>query len=177
MDRYRQFRLFRLVNSPYNLTFKHLLTILRGLKVGFLGFDLQNYTAAIWDSGNIKFSVTNLSTIGKAVASILLHASETANKYIYINSFTTTQNEILAALEKATGKKWKIEHKVTDEQVRIGQEKVAKGDFGGFVGLILGSLYREEAWGDFEKRRELANGLLGLPDEGLEESVEKIVKG
>ena len=31
----------------------------------------------------------------------------TENQYIYVESFTVTQNEVLGALEKTTGKKWK----------------------------------------------------------------------
>jgi hypothetical protein len=73
------------------------------IKSGFFGFDPKAHTAPIWDSGNTKFSATNLPTIGLAVARVLAHPVETANRSVYISSFETSFNEILGAYKTATG--------------------------------------------------------------------------
>jgi hypothetical protein len=56
----------------------------QGLKVGFLGYDLQSYSATVWDTGDKRFSLTNEVTVGHAVVSTLQRPAETANKYLYI---------------------------------------------------------------------------------------------
>lgn len=83
-----------------------LTAFVQGLKTGFLGFDIQNRSAMIWDSGDKTFTLTNLSTVGKAVVAVLQNAAEYTNKYVYVGSVTTSQNEILAALQKKTAKNW-----------------------------------------------------------------------
>jgi hypothetical protein len=142
----------------------------------FLGFNLDSCTALIYDSGDARFSATTLLTIGAAIVAILHKPEETTNQYIYIASFTTTQNEVLAALEKATGKKWQVEHSTAMETRRIGQEKVGKGDFSGMENIVVSLVYGGDSVSDLESSRKLANDLLGLPKETVEETVEKIVK-
>ena len=147
------------------------------MRNGFLGFDLESQKAVIFDSGHSRWSTTTLPTIAIAVARTLHMPKETANRYIPIHSFTTTQNEVLAALEKVSGKKWEVTHSTVAEAKKIGGEKMSKGDFGGFVDLIRAAIYDESKGSNFEKDQELANDLLGLPKEHLYETVEKIIKG
>jgi hypothetical protein len=73
----------------------------------FMGFDLASHKALIYNTGCDTYSTTRLSSIGLAVKNSLLPANTaaTANRYVYISSFTVTQNQILASLEKATGSK------------------------------------------------------------------------
>jgi len=56
----------------------------------------------IFDGGNRPFSVTNLSQVANAVVAVLLKPEDTANQFLYVDSFTATQNEILDVLEKTT---------------------------------------------------------------------------
>jgi len=147
-----------------------------GLRKGFTGFNLSTCTALIYDSGDTKFSTTNLATIGAAVAAILRKPEETANKHVYISSFTTSQNEVLAALEKVTGEKWTIEHSTAAEVTQTGQEKLAMGDFSGALDIIKGLLYGKDTGANLSVHHKLANDLLELPKETVEETVERIVK-
>jgi len=149
-----------------------------GLKIGILGYNLSTTTALIYDSGDAKFSMTNLATIGAAIAAILHKPEQTANKYIPISSFSTSQNEILAALEKSTGKKWTIERTTAAQSILTGQEKLSRGDFSGALDIIKGIVTGGPVTGaDLGASKELANELLGLPQETVAESVEKVVKG
>lgn len=148
----------------------------RGLVTGFLGFDINSKSATIYDSGTQPFSATPLSTIGRALVSLLQNPSATkANQYVYISSFLTSQNEILAALEKASGTKYTIQKSTAAKLIEGGNAKLGKGDFNGIGDLIMGNLYGGEG-NDFERSEELANGKLGLKGERLEEVTKTVVQ-
>ncbi|KAL8777090.1 MAG: hypothetical protein Q9203_002899 [Teloschistes exilis] len=148
-----------------------------GLQTGFLGFDLKAHTARIYDAGDAKVNMTLLSTVGQAVASVLQHPAETANRYIYVQTAMGTQNDLLAALEKSTGKKWTINKVSSAEARKEGGEKLSKGDMSGIVPSITGGIYSGEKGTNYDETRGLDNDLLGLKQEPLEEVVDKVVKG
>lgn len=150
---------------------------LRGLQTGFLGFDLKAHTARIYDAGDAKVNMTLLSTVGQAVASVLQHPAETANRYIYVQTAMGTQNDLLAALEKSTGKKWTVNKVSSAEARKEGGEKLSKGDMSGIVPSITGGIYSGEKGTNYDETRGLDNDLLGLKQEPLEEVVDKVVKG
>jgi nucleoside-diphosphate-sugar epimerase len=147
------------------------------IKNAFIGFDLQTHTATIYDDGNQPFSTTTLSSVGKTVAGILLKPAETANKPVYIASFTPTQNEILSVLEETTGKKWTVEKISTVDAKTQGFEALGKGDMSGFVGILMASTYGPGNGNDFSKNAVLSNDLLGLPEEDLKTVTKALVEG
>jgi hypothetical protein len=71
-----------------------------------MGHDIRQQKAAIFNGGNTLWSTTTCSTIGIAVKNALFIPEKTANTYLYIDTFTVSQNQVLASLEKATGRKW-----------------------------------------------------------------------
>jgi len=146
-----------------------------GLKVGFLGFDIENSTATIYDGGDNYFTATSLPVIGEGVAAVLAHPAETANRYVTIDSVYTTQNNILAAFEKVTGKKWTTKHVSSTEAIPEGQAKVKQGDFSGFRNLVLSVTYGKGFGGDMRESPSYANKLLGLKEDNLEETVRAVV--
>lgn len=114
----------------------------------------------ILDGGNRPFSTSNLSQIGNAVVAVLSKPDETANQFIYIDSFTATQNEILAELEKATG-----------------EPLFAKGDFSGLLMLLKVITFGDGYGSDFGDDAVLGNEKLGLPKQDLVSSVAALVAG
>ena len=148
----------------------------QGLRASFLGFDLSSKQATIWDGGNTAFSATNQTDVGKALVSILSHPSETANKYLYVSTVTTSQSSILKSLEDCTGEKWDVENVRTDEQIAKGRQMVSEGDFTGMFLLVQASAYGDVPGirSNYEAEEHLANGKLGLPAKG---DVDEIVKG
>jgi len=149
-----------------------------GLLSGFLGFDLANKKATIWDGGNKTFSLTNQSDVGKAIVGTLTHFSETANKYLYVATVTTTQKDILASLESHSGQKWEVQDVSTDQQLAAGRELVSKGDFTGIFMLVQAA-----AWGsvpgiksNFPVDEKLANATLGVPEGTVDETVKAMLK-
>ncbi|RYN60366.1 hypothetical protein AA0119_g13268 [Alternaria tenuissima] len=149
-----------------------------GLHSGFLGFDLANKKATIWDGGNKTFSLTNQSDVGKAVVGALTHPSETANQYLYVATVTTTQKDILASLESHSGKRWEAQDVTTEQQLTAGRELVSKGDFTGMFMLVQAA-----AWGSvpdirsaFPVDESLANAVLGVPEGTIDETVKAVLK-
>lgn len=132
------------------------------------------------DLRHVKISSSTLVQIGRAVASSLLssHIADTKNKYLLIRSFTISQLDLLAAFEKATGTKWKVEDDPVPQDDKYNQaiEKLGKGDYSVFGALITKAFYDKTAGGNFDEEKEFANPLLELPQEDLNEVVAKAVK-
>ncbi|KAF2441674.1 isoflavone reductase family protein [Karstenula rhodostoma CBS 690.94] len=141
-----------------------------GLGNSLLCFDVAQRKAYLQDGGDIKFSASNLPFIAKAVVKVLERPEETANKLLYIQSFHVSQNEVLAVLEKVTGDKFEIVHQKSEERLAELRPKMLEGDFHateetvGIWGLVAS---------DWEGR--VANELLGLQEEDLEETVRKVL--
>lgn len=143
-----------------------------------MGFDLAARKATLFNDGAATWSTSKLRTIGLAVKNALLIPDQTANRYLFIDSFTVSQRQVVAALENAEGEKWTVEHVDAEEQKRECMEKMAKGDFGGALPLIRYINCVQGHGGDFAEYRESANGLLGLPrEESLDEAVRELLRG
>lgn len=149
----------------------------KGLANGFLGYDINNRTAKIWDNGNKKFTLTNEKQLAHAVVSILEHPNETRNRYLYVYSVVTTQNEILQSLEKATGEKWTAEKTTTDAEVAEARKRLSAGDFnGGFI-LVHATTYgnTEGLRANYAEEKNSGNGILGIGMESVDETVRRVV--
>ncbi|MCJ1251754.1 hypothetical protein MMC30_008992 [Trapelia coarctata] len=148
-----------------------------GLRIGLLQFSLLTQTASLWDTGSTPFPTTTLATVGAALVHALLHPAASANKYLRIASFTPTHNEILAALEKATAKRWEVQWTTTEAQVSAARELMAKGDVGtGMLPLVLAA-----AFGKVEGREGREGGednkVVGVGGEDLEKVVKAVADG
>ena len=139
--------------------------------------DPRAYTAQIWDSGDSKFSATNLDTIGLAVARVLAKPAETANRSVYISSFETCLNEILEAEKKATGvNEWKITYVNSDEKVKSALKELKTGSMVAMATLALASEVKSGLHADFATEGLLDNDLLGLPSDTVDSTVARVLK-
>ncbi|KAF7918016.1 hypothetical protein BELL_0721g00010 [Botrytis elliptica] len=143
----------------------------------FMGFDLKEQKAVIYNEGKDAYSTTTMASIGTALKNALFHPEETANKYLFISSFHVSQNQILASLEKATDKKWDVSYVDAEEQKKIGMEKMEKGDLSGAMGLIRYINSVKGYGGDYTEYEEMSNELLGVQKEDLDKVVRGIVEG
>ncbi|KAK1752979.1 hypothetical protein QBC47DRAFT_415712 [Echria macrotheca] len=141
-----------------------------GLKVGSIGVNVKDKTATIVDSGNEKFQTSNLAHIGRAVAGILKHPDETANKYLATASFNPSQNEIVGIVEELTGEKYNVTRLKSEDLWKAGEEKLARGDFRAF-GDFLKVWNHADGIGHAVEGSESANELLGVPYEDLRETL------
>ncbi|KAH7314277.1 hypothetical protein BKA65DRAFT_516518 [Rhexocercosporidium sp. MPI-PUGE-AT-0058] len=149
------------------------------LQASFLDIGLPPTSSAkIWDSGDSKFSVTILSTVGQAVVAILTTAEETTrNKLIEIESFSVSQNEIVAALEKVTGTKWELEKTSSKEQLDIAGGSLEKGEFlEAFYIWVRAWIFSGKEGAKLVNAKE-GNELLDVGGERLEDVVGKVVRG
>ena len=145
----------------------------RGLCNGFLGYDLKSHRARIYDSGDVPWTATTLSTIGRTVAGVFHHTQETANRFVYVYSIRTTQNELLSVLEKLTGARWERESVSMDKAIENGRKALEGGDMTGVIPLIHSYFFRKGMGADYTKDVEADNDLLGLPSSSLEEIVQE----
>ena len=131
----------------------------------------------IYDSGEASWTATNVATIGLAVAGILRHPEEAANRFVYIYSVRTSQNELFNVLEKLSGAKWEKEEVSLDEAIKSGHEALANGSRMGVIPLIHSYFFREGMGADYTADVKADNDLLGLPSESLEMVVQDILEG
>ncbi len=148
----------------------------RGLRNGLLAFDLAVQKAVIYDSGASCWSATTLSTTGRAVVGILKNPEKTANRHVVIQSFSTTQMDVVSELERYTGKKWDLQQVRSEDVIKQAQEQISKGDYSAVVKLIQATIYGSEDRGsDFATHLNLDNDMLGLPKESLGEVVSSVL--
>lgn len=150
-----------------------------GLRENFLHVDLKARTHEILDQGEQRSSLSTLAQVGRAVVAILNKTDETRNRTVFIQSFCVSQNDVQAALEKATGTtagdgegQWKktyipAEQFISEKVVlRDAGDKQAIEDLVFALGVIDG---------DWEKKDEFAMDLLGLQPEDLDKVVNEVV--
>jgi hypothetical protein len=144
---------------------------------GFLGYDIKNRTATVWDDGDKRFTLTNEESLGNSVVTALQKHEETKNRYCFIASVETSQNEIVAALEKATGSKWNVIRTTTKEQFDDAARRLGAGDFTGAFNLVRGTVYGDIPGlrSNYAKDEVLANDVLGVSIEDVNEVVERVV--
>ncbi|KAK1975801.1 NmrA-like family protein [Colletotrichum cereale] len=149
-----------------------------GLKVpGFGGLDAAARTVTIFDGGDIPFDATNLDQVGKAIAETLKRPDLTRNQHVYVNSFTVTQNKVLAALEKATGDKFAVSQGSVEELWQGGAAQLEQGQPLGILAIIAGAFYGKGGVAHFSATKGLWNERLALPQEDLNEFIGNYIQG
>ncbi|KAK8216119.1 hypothetical protein IWZ01DRAFT_566003 [Phyllosticta capitalensis] len=149
-----------------------------GLQVGFLGFDFANGTMRRWDGGDVRFSATNLRTIGRALVGLLTKPEAyegSANAYVFIESHQTTQNELRAAIEKITGKTYSIREEVDAvERTKFVNAQLTKGDLSAITDLILPAVFGKKT--PYTRWESTWNEKLDLKEKSLEEDLKDIIQ-
>ena len=146
------------------------------MTTGFMGYNLQERKVSLINGGKDTWSTTTMPTIGLAVKNSLLVPDKTANQYIFIDSFTVSQSQVLASFEKATGKKWDVEQVDAEAMKNDGLEKLKTGDFSGAMSIIRYINCVHGHGGNYAEHEKTANGLLSLPKESLDEAVANVLK-
>lgn len=92
-----------------------------------------------------------------------------------MRSFTISQDDILAAFEKVSGKKWTVEAVDFAPKVKEAEEKAQKGDFSGVALLIQSVIFNENFENNWDVRGLVGNELLELPKEDLEDAIRQLL--
>jgi len=144
-----------------------------GIETPLLGFDIaaDPIKATVFDGGDIKWSTSTRAQIGRAVVAILENEQQTKNRMLYIQSFAVTQNQVLDALKRATGKAFTIEQIDSRHYIEQKKEEVEKGIGNDPVMELVGVLGLTRA--EWTQKADFSNGLLGLQEQDLVTEVEK----
>jgi hypothetical protein len=131
-------------------------------RFGLKTINLDSKTASVVDSGNERFYASTLAQVGRAVVHILQHPAETANRYLAIASFNLSQNELIKVVEELTGQEYPVTSRANSAELqKVGEEKLAKGDYSAFLELLTVHLHADGA----------GNALAELPYEDLKTEV------
>ena len=151
-----------------------------GLHQNFLHVNLDTKVAdVVLGDGNVgKSSLTTLARYGEAVVRILSRGADdaaTKNRVLFIQSFNVSQNEVQAAVEKATDSvgQWTRTHIDTDAYIQERKRKADAGDLAAIEDLVFALGVIEGDW--TTKGAEYAMDLLGFTDEDLDAVVAKVI--
>ncbi|KAI1457890.1 NAD(P)-binding protein [Annulohypoxylon moriforme] len=96
------------------------------------------------------------------------------NKFVYVSSFLVSQKDMFASVLRVTGTKesdWTIKYEDSTKRYQEAQKKVFGGDRTAFPTLLYSRIFYKDGVGNFEARRGgIANDILGLPKEDLDEA-------
>ncbi|EPS27631.1 hypothetical protein PDE_02575 [Penicillium oxalicum 114-2] len=143
-----------------------------------MGFDIAQYSAIIYDSGTEKFTATTLAGIGQSVVGVLQHPDETANRFVKVLSIITTQNELLEAFQRVTGREWPVQRASSRTVLESGQRKFQEGIGSWRLELAVAQMYDEgqarcvvaPSWEGSD------SPLLGVQNESADEVVSKALQ-
>lgn len=156
------------------------------------GFDLGKTTLTLIDNGETKINTSTWPQCGRAVANLLAlkvmpadesdrspNLSQFTNKSVYISSFLLSQKDMLASVLRVTGGKeneWTINSQAATDRFREGFEMAKAGNSEGFPQAVYTRTFYTDGCGNYEQHGKLANDVLDLPKEDLDEYTEIAVK-
>lgn len=148
-----------------------------GVDVGFI-IDPAQCTATLFNGGDIQFSATTLHDVAKAVLGVVKNQAQTANRLLYIQSASVTQNQLIQYAKDGNGKEWSVETKCTEKLRQESFEMLDSGDEQAAMdGFCKVAMWDPSYGGDFSSH--LDNQLLGLPtldEAGVRALVESLLK-
>ena len=153
----------------------------------WFGFDIKDRKVTFFDDGNTRINVSTWRQCGRALAALLSlpesgatpAISQWKNKPLYIASFRVSQRDMLDSLHRVIGttdKDWDITYEPTAQRYKNGMDEMQKGIMTGFVKAMYSRNFFPNGDGDYESSRGLANDLIGLPKENLDEATKRAVE-
>ena len=104
----------------------------------------------------------------------MLNEKETASPMLYVQSFCTSQNEVLALLENASGKKFEISRIDSAKYIMDKKDEMEKGVRHDAMEELVAVLGLQRA--GWMSHRDFASEMLGLQEENLEKEVHKALE-
>lgn len=149
-----------------------------GLKNDFL-LRVSDYKPIIFDSGDVFFSTTTLTTVADALVSILNQPEETKNRHLFIKDTDVSQNKLLDLAKKAApGKPWEATHVKLDDVTDKADARLAQGllDAETFVPYLYRANFDPSYEPVFEKTDNELLGIKLMTDDEVFEVVKRFVK-
>mgnify|MGYP005988927645 CR=1 FL=1 len=158
----------------------------------FYGFDIANRKVEFIDDGNTKINTITWEQSGRAIASLLSlkelpddendkspTVSHWRNDILFVSSFLVSQRDIFASLNRVLGTQesdWEIKSEPSQERHARGLNELQAGDHMGFPTALYTRAFFPSGEGNYEDKHGLANDVLGLPKESLDEATKTAVK-
>lgn len=140
----------------------------------FLGFDMENKRATIYNGGTTPLNLTTLEALGASVVSVLSTPKKFKNRRLRICDLYASQRDILALLEAETGIKFVVEEMDANVLQDEGEAGLRKGDLSlsNVFGAILGATFATNAsrWSPDDDTASL-----GLAKQDLKAQVLKVL--
>jgi len=156
------------------------------------GFDFGKKKLTLIDDGETEINTSTWQQCGRAVANLLAlkispeddtddspTLGQFYNKPLFISSFLLNQKDMLASVLRVTGGKeseWTIDRQGSVERFEEGVQKMQSGDMTGYAQRMYTRTFYKDGCGNFEQHGVLANGILGLPKEDLDERTRVAIK-
>jgi hypothetical protein len=158
----------------------------------WFGFDFKEKKIIFFDDGNTKINVGTWELCGWAVSALLSlkdlpedendqspTVSTWRNKPLYISSFLISQKDMFESWKRVTGDKdedWTIDYEPTTQRYKKGLDLLQQGNRVGYAMAMYSRVFYPDGDGDYENKHGLANSVLGLPKESLDECTKVAVK-
>ncbi|KAL2211243.1 NAD(P)-binding protein [Sarocladium strictum] len=145
---------------------------------GLLCLDLKTKTGELVDSGDAIFTTTTAHQVGEAAAAALLHSEKTKNEYVYVSSFNTTQKELIEAIERLSGDKFKLGAVSQKDLYQRAMKHVDEGNWArGYYELATATMYANLPVSYFPDQAARWMKELGLvQDETFDEVIARVLK-
>ncbi|KAJ4176412.1 hypothetical protein NW755_014431 [Fusarium falciforme] len=146
-----------------------------GLRTGFVNIDLVNEKVALMNGGMHPFPWTLLSSVGKAVAGVLVKPGETNNRVCHIYNFQKSQMEMAELAKQALGDEgWQTERLDMDVVFAkaLSDLKSGKVDFQVIGDMIRYAITTPSLASPLDKDD---NELLGVPALG-DDDIKQVIK-
>lgn len=98
--------------------------------------------------------MTKLTTVGDAVAGVLLNLDATKNRRVYIRSALATHRKLLHALEEVTTSSWMVQSVGVTDLRKGGLGRIEAGDFMGNLDLIRAAILTKGTGFDYTPMNE-----------------------
>ncbi|KLO92208.1 oxidoreductase CipA-like [Fusarium fujikuroi] len=157
----------------------------------FMGFDIDNRKATLFDDGEAKINTSTLAQFGRAAAAIAslkeipdneadesLSVAQFRNRPVYLSSFYVSQKDILKSIQRVTSTTdadWGVKYESSSGRIENGKALGRSGNIMGLVQAYYSFIFSPEGQ-KLKTQDRLHNELLGLPEEDLDAVVKDCVE-
>ncbi|KAI1021974.1 hypothetical protein LB504_007241 [Fusarium proliferatum] len=150
------------------------------------GFSIKDRKVTLFDDGKRVITVSTWEQCGRALVRLLsLPETNTSpsladykNRNVLISSFSISQRDILDSLHRVLGTTdddWDIKYELSAQRVEEGAEEMRNGSQHGFIKWLCANTFLPENIASDFTKKEVANGILGLVEEDLDDATKRVV--
>ncbi|KAH7175234.1 hypothetical protein EDB81DRAFT_673413 [Dactylonectria macrodidyma] len=153
----------------------------------WFGFTIKDRKVTMFDDGKRILTVSTWEQCGRALAGLLslpqsgvsTCVDDFKNGHVLINSFRVSQRDMLDSLHRVMGttdSDWEITYESVEKRMQDGAEELKRGVRTGFAKILYGRAFHvDKPNSDYAATRTMANGILGLPKEELDDATRRAV--